>query len=229
VQSYCNWHYYELRQFPFVKINTDKATMGSTYVERLEDTQRDLARYFDKSTTTVRHNFNWFEKEYGRPAITYCLASFDAYPLTSTFIAIFSSLSILPVISFLGFSLFYIALITFVAFVLSIMVIAAVESIFITILLIALTSLLCLTAFLTPLAISAYLTFRFIVHVHSDGRAGASGWAVETKRRFIRPGSGMKLGEHTEGSEVSTVSASAVIIDGREDHRGSGLVKVEGE
>lgn len=37
---------------------TPKITMGSTYVERLEDTQRDLVSYFDKSAAIVRSNFD---------------------------------------------------------------------------------------------------------------------------------------------------------------------------
>ena len=38
----------------------DIANMGSTYVDKLEDTQRDLASYFDKSAAVVRSNFAWY-------------------------------------------------------------------------------------------------------------------------------------------------------------------------
>jgi len=202
--------------------------MPSTYVEKLEDTQRDLTTYFDKSATVVRRNFNWFEKEYGRPAVTYTLASFEAYPLTSTFIAISSLLSILPLISFLVFSLIFSASIVFVASALSIMAIAAVEAFFATILLTTLSGLLCLSVFLTPLAISTHLAFRLIIHVQSDGRPGVSQWATETKRHFIRSNQ-VKVGELAEGSEISTGSGSVVMVDGKEDHRSSEHIKVEGE
>jgi hypothetical protein len=91
-----------------------------------------------------------------------------------------------------------------------------------------LTGLLCLTTFLTPFAISTYLTFRFIIHVRSDGRAGASEWATETVKHFVRSNK-VKVGARVEESEISTGSGSVVLVDEKEDHSRGEFIKVQGE
>ncbi|KIM92357.1 hypothetical protein PILCRDRAFT_406 [Piloderma croceum F 1598] len=189
--------------------------MGSTYIKRLEDTQRDLASYFYKSAAIVRSNFDWFEKQVGRPAIAYSLASFDAHPFTTTFLAIFYIVSCLPIIAFLAFSLFVIASITFGVCALTFITIVLVESILLTILLGTLAFLLIFSFTLTPLALFGYLTFRFIVHVRNGGRTGASQWATETKEHFVTSSRKVKP-EIIEGSDVS--SGSVVIVDAKEQH-----------
>jgi len=205
--------------------------MGSTYVDKLEDTQRDLASYFDKSAAVVRSNFAWFERQFGKPALAYSLASFDAHPFTTTFLAIFSFLSFLPIISFLGLSLFVIASITFLAFALSFIIIALVEGVLVTILVVTLICLLIVALISTPLALSGYLTFRFVTHLRSDGRAGASQWVTETRSHFINSSKKAKAGETTEGSEISTGSGSVVMVDAKEEEESpqSEAVKVEGD
>lgn len=67
---------------------------------------------------------------------------------------------------------------------------------------ITLTGALILALILTPALLSTYLAFRLFTHVRSDGRAGASEWASETKKQFIPSG---KIKEATEGSEGSIV------------------------
>jgi len=201
--------------------------MGSTYVERLEDTQRDLASYFDKSAAVVRSNFDWFEKQVGRPAIAYSVASFDTHPFTTTFLAIFFFVSYLPIIAFLALSLFVIASIAFVLSVLAFITITLVEGILVTILLITLTFLLIFSFILTPLALSGYLTFRFIVHIRNEGRTGASQWATETKEHFVTSSRKVKH-ETIEGSDVS--SGSVVMVDTKEERSPRDeTAKVQGE
>jgi len=191
--------------------------MGFTYVDKLEDTQRDLVSYFDKSATVVRNNFEWFERQFGKPALAYSLASFDAHPFATTFLAIFSFLSFLPIISFLGFSLFVIASITFLASALSFVIIALVEGVLVTILSVTLLCLLIVALISTPLALSGYLAFRFVTHVRNDGRAGASQWATETKSHFINRSKKVKVCETIEGSETSTGSGSVIVVDTKEE------------
>ena len=98
-------------------------------------------------------------------------------------------------------------------------------SIPVTILLVTLSFLLISALVLTPLVLSGYLTFRFMVQVRSDGRAGASQWATETKRQFITPSQKFKPEETIDGSEVS--AGSVVIVE--EGSPRSDTVKVEGD
>ena len=79
---------------------------------------------------------------------------------------------------------------------------------------------------LTPLALSGYLTFRFIVHTRNEGRAGASHWATETKEHFVTPSRKIKH-ETIEGSEVST--GSVVMVDAKEGSPRNESAKVEGD
>jgi hypothetical protein len=78
------------------------------------------------------------------------------------------------------------------------------------------------------LALSGYLAFRFMVHVRSDGRAGATQWATETKKQFVTPSQNVTAGEMIDGSEASV--GSVVIVDAKEeDSPRSEAVKVEGD
>lgn len=203
--------------------------MGSTYVDKLEYAQRDLASYFDKSAAVVRSNFAWFERQFAKPAIVYSVASFEAHPFMSTFLAIFTFLSLLPIISFLGFSLFVVASITFIASALSFILIAIIEAILVTILAVILTCLFIVALIATPTTLSGYLAFTFVTHVRSNGRAGASQWATKTRTHFLSPSKKVKVGETSEGSEVSMVSGSVGKTDAKEDSLHDDATKVKGD
>jgi len=197
--------------------------MGSAYVDKLEHAQQDLVSYFDTSAAVVRNNFVWFEKQFAKPAIAYFITSFNTHPFITTFLAIFTFFSLLPVVSFLGISIFVIVSVTFLTFALSCILIAIVEVVLVTVLAVAMVCLLMVALISTPLALSSYLTLKFINHVRKDGRAGACLWAVETRQHLIRRSTEINENEIIEGSEVSTGSGSVVVVDIKKD------VKVQGD
>jgi len=51
--------------------------------------------------------------------------------------------------------------------------------------------------------------------VRGRGRAGASQWATETKKRFVTPSKKSKVHDANEGSEMS--AGSVIIVDAKED------------
>lgn len=59
------------------------------------------------------HLSNRFEKQYGRPAISCSVGWFKTHPLSSTFVAVFSILSLLPVITFMCVHSSYLCLIVY--------------------------------------------------------------------------------------------------------------------
>ncbi|TBU24300.1 hypothetical protein BD311DRAFT_702416 [Dichomitus squalens] len=81
-----------------------------------EEGEEDLlADYFEKSASAVRQTFGRFEQDVVRPVLDYVSVAFHKRPIRSTFIAFYLALSILPVLSFIGFSVFIVATSIFVA------------------------------------------------------------------------------------------------------------------
>ncbi|KAJ6613607.1 hypothetical protein B0H10DRAFT_218272 [Mycena sp. CBHHK59/15] len=148
--------------------------------------KEQLAAHFDKSATVVRAYADKFEAAYARPALKTTTAFFDEYPISSTFIAIFSSLAFFPVTAFLGLSIFTISSFSFVALCCAFIASAAVVLLFLSVLILSLVTMGFASAFFTVFTISTYLGYRFAVLVRSKGREGISSWASETKGRFIQ-------------------------------------------
>ncbi|KAJ6463937.1 hypothetical protein C8R45DRAFT_1107523 [Mycena sanguinolenta] len=165
--------------------------------------KEQLAAHFEKSATVVRAYADDFERSYGRPALQNTSAFFDEYPISTIFIAIFSSLAIIPVITFLALSVFAIVSLTFLALCCAFVVSSAVILFFrrflvstattgclqsvlqVSILVLCLVAAFFATGFFTVLAISIYLAYRFVTLVRSQGHEGVRSWAVEAKTRFI--------------------------------------------
>ncbi|KAJ7253032.1 hypothetical protein B0H12DRAFT_601722 [Mycena haematopus] len=147
--------------------------------------KEQLATHFDRSATAVRAYADKFERAYGRPALQTTSAFFDEYPISSIFIAIFSSLAFFPVITFLALSVFTIVSLSFLALCCAFVVSSAVVLFFLSILVVSLAVAFFASGFFTVLAISTYLVYRFITLVRSRGREGVHSWAVEAKTRFI--------------------------------------------
>ncbi|KAJ7130281.1 hypothetical protein C8R44DRAFT_613916 [Mycena epipterygia] len=148
--------------------------------------KEQLAAHFDKSATAVRTYADQFEKSYGRPALKTTTAFFEEHPISSTFIAIFSSLAFFPVITFLAASLFIVVFFSFLALCCAFVASSAVVLLFLSILVLILTITFFASGFFTVLVISSYLGYRFVTLVRSNGREGVSNWAVEAKGRFIQ-------------------------------------------
>ncbi|KAJ7481487.1 hypothetical protein FB451DRAFT_1394138 [Mycena latifolia] len=166
--------------------------------------KEQLAAHFDKSATAVRVYADQFEESYARPALKTATSFFDEYPISSTFIAIFSSLAIFPVLTFLAISLFTVLSLSFLALCCAFVASSTVVLFLLSILVLILVATFFTSGFLTVLAISTYLTYRFVTLLRSNGRDGVSSWAVETKDRFIQS----KKREASDGS--------AVVVDAKE-------------
>jgi len=160
--------------------------------------KEQLTAHFDKSATAVRAYADQFERSYARPALKTTSAFFDEYPISSTFIAIFSTLAFFPVITFLAVALFTIVSLSFLALCCAFVVSSALVLLFLSILVLCLVTAFFASGFFTVLVISAYLAYRFVTLIRSKGREGVSSWAVETKTRFIQS-------KRREASDESTV------------------------
>ncbi|KDR85330.1 hypothetical protein GALMADRAFT_234150 [Galerina marginata CBS 339.88] len=144
----------------------------------------EMATQFDRSISLVRDYTSRAERDYARPAIKKSRLFFEERPIVATFVAIFGSLSILPVVSFLGVSL--LVLITFItialagAFLAASVVILGLFAVLGFILVSAFFTSLVLTLF----AFSSFLLFRLAVLVRQEGTSGMSSWAGESKLHF---------------------------------------------
>ncbi|KAJ7151388.1 hypothetical protein C8R43DRAFT_1005003 [Mycena crocata] len=160
--------------------------------------KEQLSAHFNKSATAVRAYADQFEESYARPALKTTTAFFDEHPIASTFIAIFSALAFIPVITFLVLSLFTVISLSFLALCCAFVVSSAIVLFFLSILVLSLAIAFFASGFFTVLAISTYLAYRFFTLVRADGREGVSSWAVETKRQFVQS----KRREASDGSVV---------------------------
>ncbi|KAF9494354.1 hypothetical protein BDN71DRAFT_1449086 [Pleurotus eryngii] len=144
----------------------------------------DLSSYFDRSATAVREYADVFEHQYARPAMKLGGVYHDQHPILSVFLVILFCLSIVPVVTFIGFSIF--AAVSFIIIALSVALGAFVllELIFVSVLLCVLGAVLFMSAFLTGTTISTYLCFRLAVLVRNEGRAGLNEWILEAKSRY---------------------------------------------
>ncbi|EMD37073.1 hypothetical protein CERSUDRAFT_114969 [Gelatoporia subvermispora B] len=189
----------------------------------IQSRQERLSTYFEKSATVVLQSAKSFEQVYARPWIDKLAASFQRRPIRSAFLSMLFALSILPILSFVGFSLFIFASCVFVgltgAVVVSTVVILALSAPFVAILMM----LFCISLFLTGSGLGAYLLFRLLVMVRDNGaRAGVAGWAQETKTRIRSPPeqpSEESRNQHdgdedaaSDGSDTFT-AVSAVVVD----------------
>ncbi|KAF7292991.1 hypothetical protein MIND_01198400 [Mycena indigotica] len=170
-----------------------------------------LATSFDKSASAVRAYTDQFEKDYARPALHSATTYFEEFPITSTFVAVFASLSFVPVVTFLVFSLFFVLSIAVVALSSALLLTSTVVLFFLSILLLS----LCVTFFfagcITLTLLSTYVTYRLLILVRADGREGVSTWAAETKSRFAYPRQRRRkevLREASDGSDSAVVVES---------------------
>ncbi|EIW79797.1 hypothetical protein CONPUDRAFT_138017 [Coniophora puteana RWD-64-598 SS2] len=176
-----------------------------------------LASYFDKSAEIVRGYAGRFEDSYEhvKPAMDVWNESYRKYPVITLFVTLFGSLSLLPVLSFLGITVFTIATLAFVA-VCSVGA-ASIASVFLFafVLLSLLSGLFLFSILATIFGVVGYLTFRLATLIRADGRAGVLEWAEETKGHIARgrqlrareasPAKDQNQAEDSEGSEMSHV------------------------
>ncbi|KAI6000273.1 hypothetical protein EDC04DRAFT_2791607 [Pisolithus marmoratus] len=142
-----------------------------------------MTPYFEKCAELVQRYAD--VQRYARPALVLGIRNFRKKPITMTFVAILSSLAILPILSFVGISIFVIASIIFLAAASAIIACLVAESIIVSIGICTLCSLVLVAVFSTVFFLSMYSVFRFILLVRSNGRSGFSEWAMETRQHLL--------------------------------------------
>ncbi|THH12650.1 hypothetical protein EW146_g7499 [Bondarzewia mesenterica] len=181
-------------------MGTDTA-MGEHYV----GAQDDLSAYFVKSATVVRHVSERVEEVYLRPGIEFAHASFTAHPIAAVFVATFTTLSFLPIATFIVFSLFAVASVVFLAICVAFTVSAFAISLFVAILLVVLTTTFFISVFLTTSGLALYLSSRLFVHLRSSGLQGFYTWAGEARKTLFQS-------QPSQVAEDSDSEDSAVVI-----------------
>ncbi|TFK75622.1 hypothetical protein BDN72DRAFT_892129 [Pluteus cervinus] len=141
----------------------------------------DLSSYFNRSASAVQVYADKFERQYARPALRVSQAFFDEHPVPATFIAIFSILSFLPVLTFIGLSALVLFVVTITGFVSSLCTSAVFILAFFVFLFFTLLVIMCISGLFTALAVGGYTLLRLATLVRHDGREGVAEWAQETK------------------------------------------------
>ncbi|KAH9915736.1 uncharacterized protein B0H18DRAFT_1124688 [Fomitopsis serialis] len=148
--------------------------------------QDDLTSYFDKSATTVRELMQRLENNFTRPLIQYALDAFRQHPIRSTYLAILTALSLLPALSFIGFSFFIFTSFICTALAAALVAATAVVAIFGTLLLGTLFLLVGVSILLTASIIGIYLFVRLALLTYDAGpRAGIKEWAHQSRTQLL--------------------------------------------
>ncbi|OAX38380.1 hypothetical protein K503DRAFT_800490 [Rhizopogon vinicolor AM-OR11-026] len=164
-------------------MDENRPTAGSSLTTGLDD----LASYLEKSSEVVQEYTDIIEHNYARPALDQMSEYFQALPTMTWFTAtliLFTAMSILPVMSFIGISVFVVCGSMFLALMFVFVVIAVVETVFATVLLLALGVILLFSFVLTTAGAMAYLVFRLGQHLQTHGRSGITEWVQETRQHF---------------------------------------------
>ncbi|KAM6501125.1 hypothetical protein JOM56_004139 [Amanita muscaria] len=177
--------------------------------------QDDLAAYFKNSVSTVHLYADNFEHDVVKPAFASSHMFFKERPITATFVAIFSLLSFLPVLSFVGTSLFVaVAVVTFAL--LAIVLACGLALIaFLSFLLFALFVNFFTALFITGLVTFAYLLLRLAMLVREQGSAGVSHWVAEIQDFLLhspsvnRAYAALQSRSPVHGSDSETIVAQA--------------------
>jgi len=193
------------------------------------DQPRDKLKYsLERGSTILRELGANANQSFIQPNFRKFLVALEEKPLRTTFITSFVALSLLPIVSFIGFSLFTFGLFTFVA--LCIATFASIVTIcFFGIFFIAILALMFLISIsLTAAITSAYLAFRLVTLMRLEGASGVREWSTETKGRIYGKGKAKSKEEptddpkpevHDEEDETESVlsdghsSGSTVVVD----------------
>ncbi|RDB17123.1 hypothetical protein Hypma_001655 [Hypsizygus marmoreus] len=147
----------------------------------VQDDGDNLYSYFNKSVSAVQTHADQFEHDYARPALRTSQVFFDERPIAATFLAIFSVLSFLPVVSFIAFSVFFVVSFAVIALTCAFLASVTVVLTLLSLLVLTLLATTLSSAFLTSTALSLYSFTRLFSLVREHGRAGAFEWIEEMK------------------------------------------------
>ncbi|KAH9830625.1 uncharacterized protein C8Q71DRAFT_885978 [Rhodofomes roseus] len=164
--------------------------MDSKPIRKTEDD--DLTSYFDKSATTVRDTLQRLENDVTRPVVENLLNAFRQHPIRSTYLIIFVALSMLPALSFIGFSLFVFTTFICAALTAALVTAMAIVALFGTyirhciLFLGTLFLLFGVSLFLTTAILGVYLLVRLALLTYDAGpRAGVVQWAHESRKQLL--------------------------------------------
>ncbi|KAF9453298.1 hypothetical protein P691DRAFT_771481 [Macrolepiota fuliginosa MF-IS2] len=147
---------------------------------------RVFTRYFAKSATLVQDACSQFERDYARPVYRDLKLYFKERPIISTFVTIFTLLSLIPIALFAGTSVFFFLSLTVSSLILAFLAAFSVILALFAALSLVLFGTLLVSIFLTGATLSSYALLRLALHIQREGpSAGVSEWGKETKHAFI--------------------------------------------
>lgn len=149
------------------------------------DKTRERLRYsFQQGANILRGFGENANRSFIQPNVRKYQIAVEERPLRTIFLSFFVALSLLPVVSFIGFSLFIFGLFTFIA--LSVATFASVATItFVGFFFVATISILFLISLsITAAVIASFLALRLVSLVRSEGTSGIREWTLETKERI---------------------------------------------
>jgi len=152
-----------------------------------------------------------FKLDYVQPALQIGNAYFNDRPILTTFLAIFLSLSILPVLAFLGTVLLAIVSFILIALVVAIVASLAVFLVLSVILASVLLGAFFASAFFTVVAITLYLFLRLFALVREGGVSGVSEWACEIKSH-LNMGQNSAYGCHSQSPDNRSDTNESVVV-----------------
>jgi len=146
----------------------------------------EMSSQFDRSIALVRDYTSRIERDYVRPILTNGRAFLKERPVITTFVTIFCSLSLLPVVFFLGLSVFTFSIFVAGALGVAIAVSTVLVLAFFAVLVSILTAAFFLSILLTVLTLASFIFFRLALLFSKEGRSGVAVWADELKRHLLR-------------------------------------------
>ncbi|TRM67042.1 hypothetical protein BD626DRAFT_426787 [Schizophyllum amplum] len=141
--------------------------------------QEQLESTFDRSASAVRSYAHKFEHSYGRQALDSGASFYNEHPALFAVVAVFLTLSLLPIATFIGFSLFIITSILLIALGCAACVIIAVELFLLFILISVLIIVAVFTFFVITSAAFTFAAFRLCQLAYRQGAAGLYQWINE--------------------------------------------------
>ncbi|KAJ8521500.1 hypothetical protein ONZ45_g1793 [Pleurotus djamor] len=146
----------------------------------------NLSSYFDRSANAVREYADVLEHNYARPALVVGSAYYDQHPIISVFLVTLFCLSIIPALTFIGFSIFAGVSLALIAISGAVGAFVFVELLFVSIFLCVLIAVVCFSGLMTGSIISLYVFIRLAVLVRYEGRSGLKLWLREMKSLYVQ-------------------------------------------
>ncbi|KXN85607.1 hypothetical protein AN958_11095 [Leucoagaricus sp. SymC.cos] len=147
---------------------------------------RKLSRYFDRSAAIVQDAATQFEKLYARPAYQNMRVYFEERPIISTFVTIFTLISLVPIAFFAGTSLFIFTTFTLTSLLIAIFASFSIILFCFGLLALVLFGTFLVSLFLTGATVASYSIIRLALHVQREGATtGISEWGRETRDSLL--------------------------------------------